>query len=80
MAVARPSRPQLHSFNLSSEFVVWMEKPGSLWLRLPRSFGNVLPAGGPGGLWLQTDGCYSGASWVEVDVAPSGDMFLERGW
>ena len=77
MAVARPPRPQLHSFDVSSEFVVWAEKPGGSWLRLPRSFGNVLPAEG---IWLQADGCCSGASWVEVDVAPSGDVFLERGW
>ena len=57
MAVAYPPRLQLHSFDVSSEFVVWAEKPGGSWLRLPRSFGDVLPAGGPGGVWLQADGC-----------------------
>ena len=79
MVAARTPHPQLHSFDVSSEFMVWAEKPGGLWLRLPRSFGDMLPAGGPGGVWLQADGCCSGASWVEVDVAPSGDVFLERG-
>ena len=79
MTVACFPCPQLHSFDVSSEFVVWAEKPGGSWLQLPRSFCDVLSAGGPGGVWLQTDGCCSGASWVDVDVAPSGDVFLERG-
>jgi hypothetical protein len=62
------------------EFVVWAERPAGLWFQLPRLLASALPAGGPGGLWLQADGCCSGASWVEVEVTPAGNVFLNRGW
>jgi hypothetical protein len=62
------------------EFMVWAERPAGLRLQLPRLLASALPAGGPGGLWLQADGCCSGASLVEVEVTPAGNVFLNRGW
>ena len=35
---------------------------------------------GPGGLWLQADGCCSKASWVAVEVSVAGNTALARGW
>ena len=55
--VARPPRPRFHSAEVSPEFVVWSENPAGNWLQLLRFFVDELPAPGPGGLWLQADGC-----------------------
>ena len=76
----RPPRRQLHSSDAASEFVMWVEKPGSMWLRLRRWFRAELPEEGPDGVWLQADGCCSGAFWVGVEVLASGDVFLGHGW
>jgi hypothetical protein len=65
---------------MAREFVVWMESPPCTWIRLPRSFAEELPAGGPVGLWLQPDGCCNWSSWTEVEVTPSGYVYLTRGW
>ena len=78
-APIRPPRQQLHSSDAASEFVMWVEKPGSMWLWLPRWFHAELLEEGPDGIWLQADGCCSGAFWVEVKVLASGDVFLGRG-
>ena len=61
-------------------FVVWSENPVGAWLQLPRFFAGELPAMGPGGLWLQVDGCCSKASWVAVEVFVAGNVALARGW
>ena len=39
-----------------------------------------MPTFGPGGLWLQADGCCSRASWVTVEVSVAGNIALTRGW
>ena len=49
-------------------------------VQLPRSFTGELPAAGPGGLWLQADGCCSRASWVTVEISVTGNMALAQGW
>ena len=54
--------------------------PAGNWLQLPRFFADELPAPGPGGLWLQADGCCSGASWVAVEVSTAGNIALAHGW
>ena len=78
--VARPPRPRFHSAEVLPEFVVWSENPAGNWLQLPRFFANELPASGPGGLWLQADGCCSRASWVAVEFSVEGNIALPRGW
>ena len=78
--VARPPRPRFHSAEVSPEFVVWSENPAGNWLQLPRFFVDELPAPGPGGLWLQADGCCSKASWVAVETSAAGNIALARGW
>lgn len=77
--VARPPRPCFHSAEVLPEFVVWLENPADTWLQLPRFFVGELPATGPGGLWLQADGCCSKASWVAVEVSVAGNAALARG-
>ena len=64
----------------SPEFVVWSENPAGNWLQLPCFFASELPASGPGGLWLQADGCCSKASWVAVETSGAGNIALARGW
>ena len=78
--VARPPRPRFHSAEVLMEFVVWSEDPAGNWLQLPGFFVDELPATGPGGLWLQADGCSSRASWVAVEVSSAGNIALARGW
>ena len=78
--VARPPRPRFHMVEVSPEFVVWSENPADNWLQLPRFFVSKLPASGPGGLWLQTGGCCSKASWVAVETSAAGNIALARGW
>lgn len=78
--VARPPRPRFHTAEVSPEFVVWSENPAGNWLQLPRFFAGELPASGPGGLWLQADGCCSKASWVAVETSAAGNIALARGW
>ena len=78
--VARPPRPRSHSADASPEFVVWSAEPTSTWLPLPRFLLGELPAGAPGGLSLQADGCCSKASWVAVDVSVADNVALARGW
>ena len=78
--VARPPRPRFHVSEVMPEFVVWSEDPAGSWLQLPRFFAVELPASGPGGLWLQADGCCSRASWVAVEVSVAGNIALARGW
>ena len=78
--VARPPRRRFHASEVLPEFVVWSEDPAGSWLQLPRFFADELPASGPGGLWLQADGCCSRASWVAVEVSVAGNIALARGW
>ena len=78
--VARPPRSRFHTAEVSPEFVVWSENPAGNWLQLPRFFVDELPASGPGGLWLQADGCCSKASWVAVETSAAGNVALARGW
>ena len=78
--VARPPRLRFHASEVLLEFVVWSEDPAGSWLQLPRFFADELPASGPGGLWLQADGCCSRASWVVVEVSVMGNIALARGW
>ena len=77
--VARHPRLRFHSAKVLTEFVVWSEDPAGNWLQLPRFFIDELPAVGPGGLWLQADGCCSRASWVAVEVSIAGNIALARG-
>ena len=74
--VARPPRLRFHSAEVSPEFIVWSENPAGNWLQLPRFFTGELPASGPGGLWLQADGCCSKASWVAVETSTAGNIVL----
>ena len=60
--VAWPPRPCFHSAEVLPEFVVWSKNPAGNWIQLPHFFADELPAAGPGGLWLQADGCCSRAS------------------
>ena len=48
--VARPARPRFPLVDALPEFVVWLEKPASTLLRLPRFFIDELPASGLAGL------------------------------
>lgn len=75
----RPPRPRSHSGDSPSKFVVWAEKPAGAWLQLPCFFAGALPAGAPGGFWVQADGCCSKASWVEAKVTDAGNVFLNAG-
>ena len=65
---------------MSPEFVVWSENPAGNWIQPPRFFVGELSASGPGGLWLQADGCCSKASWVAVETSAAGNIALARGW
>src|SRR4051812_32762827 len=78
--ITRPPRPCFHSVEVLPKFVMWSENPTGAWLQLPRFFAGELPATGPGGLWLQEDGCCSKASWVAVEVSIAGNAFLAHGW
>ena len=78
MAV-RPPRPLFHSAEVLPEFVVWSAEPTSTRLQLPRFLLGELPAGAPGGLWLQADGCCSQASWASLEVSAVGSLALTRG-
>ena len=78
--VARPSRPCFHSAEVLPELVVWSENSAGTWLQLPRFFADELPASGPGGLWLQTDGCCNKASWVAVATSAAVNIAMARGW
>ena len=78
--VARPPRPCFHSAEVLPEFVMWSENPAGTWLQLPCSFAGELPAAGPGGPWLQADGCCNKASWVAMVVSVVGNAALARGW
>ena len=78
--VARPPRPRFHSAEVLPEFVVWSENPAGNWLQLPRFFADELLASGPGGLWLQADGCSSKDSWVAVETSATGNIALACGW
>ena len=69
-----------HSAEVLPEFVVWSENPVDKWLQLPCFFAAELPASGPGGLWLQADGCCSRAFWVAVEVSVVGNIALSHGW
>ena len=62
------------------EFVVWSADQTGTWLQLPRFFIGELPAGAPGGLWLQSDGCCSRASWAALEVSTAEEAALTRGW
>ena len=64
---------------MSPEFLVWSEDPAGNWLQLPCFFAGELSASGPGGLWLQADGCCSKASWVAVETSAAGNIALARG-
>src|SRR3954463_7181566 len=78
--VARPPRPRFRSAEVLPEFVVWSADPTNTWLQLPRFFISELPASARCGFWLQADGCCSRASWVSLEVSPSGNGALTRGW
>ena len=77
---ARPPRPRFHSAKVLPEFVVWSDNPAGNWLQLPGFFAGELPAAGPGGLWLQADGCCSRASWVTLEISITRNVALARGW
>ena len=62
------------------EFVAWLDNPASNWLQLPRFFAGELPAAGPGGLWLQADGCCSRASWFLGEISVAGNVALAHVW
>ena len=79
MAV-RPPRPRFRSAEVLPEFVVWLADPTNTWLQLPHFFVGELPAGAPGGLWLQADGCCSRASWAALEVSAAGGLALTRDW
>ena len=78
--MAQPPRPRFHMVVVSPEFVVWSENPAGNWLQLSRFLVDELSAPGPGGLWLQPDGCCSKASWVAVETSAVGNIALARGW
>ena len=80
MVATRQLRPLSHKADEAREFLVWVERPEGTWIHFSRFFTEELPAGGPDSLWLQADGCFSKASWVEVEVTPAGNVFLNRGW
>ena len=77
---ARPPMLRFRAAEALPEFVVWSAEPTSTWLPLPRFLLGELPAGTPGGLWLQADGCYSRASWASLEVSAAGSLALARGW
>ena len=77
---ARPPRPRSHSAEVLPEFVVWAAEPASTRLQLPRFLLGELPAGAPGGLGLQADGCCGRASWASLEVSLAGSLALTRGW
>ena len=62
------------------EFFMWSADPTSTWFQLPRFFVGELPAGAPGGLWLQANGYCSRASWVSLEVSAAGSLALAHGW
>jgi hypothetical protein len=63
----------------ATEFIVWSEKPAGTWLPLPRFFARMLSSR-LDGLWLQSAGCCSKASWVGVEVTVIGSASLTRSW
>ena len=77
---ARPPMPRFRAAEVLPEFVVWSAEPTSTRLPLPRFLLGELPAGAPGGLWLQADGCCSRASWASLEVSAAGSLALARGW
>ena len=77
--VSRHPRPRFHSAEVLPGFVVWLENLAGNWLQLPRFFVDELLAPGPGGFWLQADGCCSKASWVVVETSAMGNIALARG-
>ena len=78
--VVRPPRSRFRAAEVLPEFVVWSAEPTSTRLPLPRFLLGELPAGAPGGLWLQADGCCSRASWVSLEVFAAGSLSLAHGW
>ena len=79
-SVACPPRPHFRAAEVLPEFIVWSAEPTSTRLPLPRFLLGELPAGAPGGLWLQADGCCSRASWASLEVSAAGSLALTRGW
>ena len=75
-----PPRPRFRAAQVLPEFVVWSAEPTSTRLPLPRFLLGELPAGAPGGLRLQADGCCSRASWASLEVSAAGSLALARGW
>src|SRR3954469_12132936 len=67
--VARSPRPRFRVAEVLPEFVVWSAEPTSARFQLPRFLLGKLPAGVPGGLWLQADGCCGRASWAALEVS-----------
>ena len=78
--VTRLHRPRFYSVEVMPKFILWSENPADTWLHLPQFFADELPAAGPGGLWLQADGCCSKASWVATEVSVVGNTALAHGW
>ena len=76
----RPPRSCFHTAEVLPEFVAWAAEPTSTRLQLPRFLLGELPAGAPGGLWLQADGCCSRASWASLEVSAAGSLALTHGW
>ena len=77
---ARPPRPRFCTAEVLPEFVMWSAGPTSTRLPLPCFLLGELPAGAPGGLWLQADGCCSQASWASLEFSAAGSLALARGW
>ena len=79
-SVVCPPRPRFRAAEVLPEFVVWSAESTSTRLPLPRFLLGELPAGAPGGLWLQADGCCSQASWASLEFSAAGSLALARGW
>ena len=54
--------------------------PPSSWIRFPRFFSDVMPPRGPLELWLQHADCNAPATGAEIEVVPTGKIFMTRGW
>ena len=54
--------------------------PPSTWIRFPWFFSDVMPPRGPLDLWLQHADFDAPATGVEIEAAPTGKIFMTRGW
>ena len=54
--------------------------PPRSWIRFLRFFSDVMPPRGPLELWLQHADCSAPATGAEIEVVPTGKIFMTRGW